>query len=76
MKAALHLNGSELNGRHIKVIEKAEASKRSCSVGSRARSRSPRSRSRSADNHDDLTVEEAEMGSIIDDNHEPKGSDF
>ena len=76
MKAALHLNGSELNGRHIKVIEKADASKRSRSEGSRVRSRSPRSRSRSADNHDDLTVEEAEMGSIIDDNHETKGSDF
>ena len=76
MKAALHLNGSELNGRHIKVIEKAEASKRSCSVGSRSRSRSPRSRSRSADNHDDSTVEEAEMGIITDGNHETKGSDF
>ena len=36
---------TELNGRHIKVTEKTEASKRSLSVGCR----SPRSRSRSAD---------------------------
>ena len=72
MKAALHLNGSELNGRHIKVTEKAEASKRSCSVGSR----SPRSKSRSAENHDDSTVEEAEMSIITDGNHETIGSDF
>ena len=32
MKTALELNGSELNGRHIKLIEEAEATKRSRSV--------------------------------------------
>ena len=50
MKTAFEkLDGSELNGRHIKLTEKAEASKRSPkrspSIGSRARSRSPRARS-------------------------------
>ena len=57
MKTACeNLNGSELNGRHIKLIEKAEASKRSRkrspSIGSRTRSRSPRARS--ADNNDSI----------------------
>ena len=48
MKTALRrLNGSELNGNHIKLIEEAEATKSSRSVESRVRSRSPISRSRS-----------------------------
>ena len=64
MKTACeNLNGSELNGRHIKLIEKSDASersrKRSPSIGSRSRSRSRSPRARSADN--DSTIKGAGM---------------
>ena len=48
MKKAIDtLNGFELNGKRIKVIEEAKSRQQSCPGGSRSRSKSPRSRRRS-----------------------------